>query len=126
MSLNPLQIKRKKDIVAIKFANEYIRNGENGKRAYMAIKPDAKPTTAAVEASKLLNKPNVQSEIAKLMPSDSIVSEQIVKAITQQPNDNITWSEKHSYITTALKLKGFLNKDEPSSATNIAFFIDNR
>ena len=116
-------MKYKKKIMIKKFASEYIKNGENGKRAYMTIKPNAKPNSAQVEASRLLSKPIVKEEIARLMPSDSIVSEQIVNAITQQPEHTITWSEKHNYITTALKLKGYLN-DTPHNNVNVALIIE--
>lgn len=48
-----------------RFVEEYIANGRNGKRAYMAVYPRAGERTAAVEASALLTKPNVQELVAE-------------------------------------------------------------
>jgi hypothetical protein len=47
-----------------RFSAEYIKD-MNGTKAYLRVKPNAKATTAATEASKLLGKPKIQDEIAR-------------------------------------------------------------
>ncbi len=47
------------------FCLEFLRNGENAKRAYMATHPKAKERTAEVEGSKFLRKPEIKDFIDK-------------------------------------------------------------
>lgn len=47
------------------FCLEFLKNGENAKRAYMAVHPKAKERTAEVEGSKLLRKPEIAAFIEK-------------------------------------------------------------
>ncbi|MEB3215561.1 MAG: terminase small subunit [Nostocales cyanobacterium 94392] len=115
--------KKKTKIHHQRFAHEYIKHGQNGVKAYLAIRPDAKYNSASVEATRLLRKPNVRQAIDNLMPSDVVISEQIKTAITQEPKHPITWSEKHQYINTALKLKGYMN-DTNDKNVNIALVIN--
>lgn len=49
----------------IEFINNWFSNGFNGMRAYLAIRPDVKESTAAVEATNILKKPNIKSYIDK-------------------------------------------------------------
>lgn len=48
------------------FCQEYLVD-LNGTQAYLRVKPGAKPASARVEASRLLAKPNIQDQIAKLI-----------------------------------------------------------
>lgn len=50
-----------------KFCWEYVENGGVGYRAYMAVKPKVKKTTATAEASKLLTSPNIAQRIQQLL-----------------------------------------------------------
>lgn len=111
----------KEDTKIAHFADNYIKEGMNGKRAYQKLRPKVKDTTAMVEASKLLTKPKVQKAIADRMPSDSKLSSIISTALEEKPKQDIDWSTKHKYLVTALKLKGYLN-DEHTSTVNVGLF----
>ena len=54
-----------------RFCWEYVFRGDNGYRAYKAVKPKSKDTTARVEASKLLTNPDIRQRI------DQIKAEQL-------------------------------------------------
>lgn len=49
-----------------RFCWEYVFRGDNGTRAYRAVKPRVKASTARVEASKLLTNPDIVSRIAQI------------------------------------------------------------
>lgn len=50
----------------LSFCNEYIKNGGNGTKAYLTAYDSHSPNSAAVEASKLLDNPEIQAQLAKL------------------------------------------------------------
>ena len=57
-------ILHKRKLKEIAFAKEYVKQGMNGKKALLAVvKTKIKPTSATVEASRLLRKVNVQEMI---------------------------------------------------------------
>ncbi len=45
------------------FIAEYIANGGNGTQAYIAVHPNAKPRSAAVSATRLLQKPALEDAL---------------------------------------------------------------
>lgn len=47
------------------FVNEYFKNGFNGRKAYMAIRPDVTEGTAGTEATRLLKNPKVRELIER-------------------------------------------------------------
>jgi hypothetical protein len=49
-----------------RFCWEFVLRGENGARAYRTVKPTVKESTARVEASKLLTKPDVNQRITQI------------------------------------------------------------
>jgi hypothetical protein len=49
-----------------RFCWEYVFRGDNGARAYKAVKPTVKDSTTRVEASKLLTNPDVIGRIAQI------------------------------------------------------------
>ncbi len=49
-----------------RFCWEYVFRGDNGARAYKAVKPNVKNSTARVEASKLLTNPDILRRIAQI------------------------------------------------------------
>jgi hypothetical protein len=49
-----------------RFCWEFVFRGDNGARAYKAVKPSVKDSTARVEASKLLTNPDVTRRIAQI------------------------------------------------------------
>lgn len=110
-------MKKNRELLERQFPLEYIANGLNGTRAYKAIKVNATEQTARVEASRLLAKPNIQKTILELLPSDEVESRVIKQALSTKPRKEMSWGEKHRYLETSLKLKGYL-KDN-SNTNNI-------
>lgn len=49
------------------FAEEYIKNGRNGTKAYKVVKPNVSMDTARKTASKVLNRPHVRQYINDLL-----------------------------------------------------------
>lgn len=49
------------------FAEEYIKNGRNGTKAYKFVKPNVSMDTARKTASKVLNRPHVRQYINDLL-----------------------------------------------------------
>lgn len=47
------------------FITEYLKNGQNGRAAYLKAKPKVKLSTAGTEAEKLLKKPEFQEALEK-------------------------------------------------------------
>lgn len=61
------------------FVNAYIANGRNGTQAYKTVHPKASLPTSAVQASRLLQKPNVTLEIARRTQYDAGVTREFVQ-----------------------------------------------
>jgi hypothetical protein len=70
-----------------KFADEYIKNGFNGKQAYQKIYPDVKDSTALSNSSKLLNDANIKQYILdiqkKVEERSMITKEEIIQRLLQ-------------------------------------------
>lgn len=106
------------------FPVEYVKNGFNGTRAYLAIRPNASTETARVEASKTLAKHNVKKAIADLLPSDRYHRDIIKKALDQEVEMPMSWGDKHKFLRTSLELKGHLVGDKGRSSVNIGLIIE--
>jgi len=70
-----------------KFADEYIKNGFNGKQAYLKVYTDVAESTAGVNASKLLNDTKVKEYILdyqkKVEERSMITKEEIIQRLLQ-------------------------------------------
>lgn len=117
MPNSPLKDKNRTEV----FADAYVKNGMNATQSYLAISPMVKETTANVEGSKYLRKPKVIKAIADRMPSDSRLANILSDALNEKPKQDIDWSTKHKYLTTALKLKGYLS-DTHNTQVNVGLF----
>lgn len=61
------------------FCDEYLKNGGNGTKAYLAAYDSNSPTSAQIEASRLLDNPKIQEHILKLRkPIEKAVKRKIV------------------------------------------------
>lgn len=61
------------------FCEEYIKNGGNGKQAYLAAYNSNSPTAATIEACRLLDEPEVQAYLQKLRkPIEKAVKRKIL------------------------------------------------
>lgn len=105
------------------FPAEYIRQGMNGTRAYLAIKPQVKVETARAEAPLILAKPSVRQAIMDMLPSDDVESKVIKDAFKAKRPDKIDWKDLHKYTELSLKLKGYLNT-ETKGNVNIGIIIE--
>ena len=82
-----------------------------------------------VTATRNMKKPKIQTAIQRALTKANLSEERITGIIdealnTDTPN-TIDWNTKHSYIQTALKLKGYLNKDSTNNTqVNIGIGID--
>jgi len=62
----------------VRFLNEYIKNGGNGKNAYKAVFPDVKnDNVASVQASILLKNPNVRAELNNKLEAQMVTEESV-------------------------------------------------
>lgn len=60
------------------FAQEYVKNGNNGTEAYMKVYPDSSYDSARSSSADLLTKPNIQEYIKELQ--DKIEDKSIMSA----------------------------------------------
>lgn len=105
------------------FPTAYIQQGLNATRAYKQIKTGASYETARVEGSRILAKPAVQKRIQELLPDDSLEAGVIIRALQDKPVREISWTEKHKFLETSLKLKGYTTGGNESSR-NIGIIIE--
>lgn len=132
------------------FVTEFIENGGNGTQAALKTYDTVDPRTAAMMASDLLTKPNINSALEKMGITDAkltkviksglsakrTISAQVIvksddpkvrnKQATARDIDFIDVPDhavRHKYLETALKLKGHLRRDEPIIQNNIVMPI---
>lgn len=100
---------RKTELRERRFVAEYMQNGNNAQRAYKSISPLVSDKVANVKGSQMVARDSVKKKIEEYLPSDYILASEIHSAIVSKPKKAITWNDKHNFITTALKLKGYIN-----------------
>lgn len=66
------------------FIDEYFKLNLNGTRAYLAVYSTQSENAAAVEASRLLRKPNVKAEIERRLKEHQMESDEVLFGLTQQ------------------------------------------
>ena len=54
------------------FLNEYFRNGQNGKQAYLTVHPGVKACSAEVGAVRVLGREQVQAEMARRVQAEGV------------------------------------------------------
>ena len=95
----------------ITFCQEYIKNGNNGTKAYMKVYPDSSEESAMVGASRLLRNVKVQEylqSLQKKVERKSIMSaEERMEFLTKVVNGNV---EDKLYMGDKLKALDILNK----------------
>ena|SRR3990167_20391 len=119
------QTKKKTSILDKAFAQEYVKNGMNGRKAYRALRPNTTEGSATVQATRMLQRPNVIDNIKALLPSDDVESSLIntVLTKTKQPEE-ADWNVVHKFMKTSLELKGYLNTQSKQSQVNVAFIVN--
>jgi hypothetical protein len=76
----------KVDLEDKRFAREYLANGHNGTKAYLAINPHVKRSTAATEASTKLRNPNIVKYLYALAEKANILPEETLVALRDSMN----------------------------------------
>lgn len=66
------------------FVDEYFKLNLNATRAYLAVYNTQSENTAAVEASRLLRKPNIRAEIERRLKEHQMESDEVLFGLTQQ------------------------------------------
>ena len=92
-----------------KFISEYVRTG-NGTQSALVAYNYSKPTHAAVMASTLLKKDNIQDEINEILRLNDFSLEQNIKAVAsiavQKPETRITADQILKANLELLRLRG--------------------
>ena len=95
----------------VTFCQEYIKNGNNGTKAYMKVYPDSSEESAMVGASRLLRNAKVQEYLKSLqqkVEKKSIMSaEERMEFLTKVVNGKV---EDKVYMGDKLKALDILNK----------------
>ena len=106
------------------FARNYVlTNGDDRKAYLMTFGQGDSPMKMFANANSILQKPEVQLEIQKLLPTEQDLAEVIQSALDAPVPTFIKWSEKHQFVETALKLRGYLKPEAVKTQVNIGMVI---
>jgi phage terminase small subunit len=95
------------------FIAAYIKNGGNGTQAYLEVRPKASWQTAKANASRMLKKPAVISELQKVKSEkqdEAIASKEYLIKEAHEIGKDAYKKEKHGAALKAVEVKGKLNK----------------
>ena len=95
------------------FISEYLKNGQNGTEAYLAIKTNVSRRSAAVCANRLLKKASVISEIEKTLDKkleDSIASRSYLINEADEIGKEARDNGNYGSAIKAVEVKGKLNR----------------
>ena len=105
------------------FPAKYIENGLNGTKAYQAIKPHVKDTTANVEASRVLAKPNVQAALQELLKENKLSLGETMKIHRRNMIQDYDLSTSQRAVQDVYKISGLMNNSDKGQTINIAMVI---
>lgn len=110
------------------FVAEYLKNGQNGSRAYLSIRPNVSSRSARVSAHRLLKKPQVIELINNAVTKrydESIASKEYLTEEAHIIGKDAFKKGKHGSALQAVELKGKLNKvfdnDKPEMEGYVKF-----
>ena len=96
------------------FITEYIKNGGDGTKAYLSIKPDVKRSSAAVSACRLLKRVTVAVTIGTII-SDSIATrEKLIEEamkIMEKAEEAGDYDSALKAINVIAKMAGYYNEN---------------
>jgi hypothetical protein len=92
----------KKDILAARFAQEYIKHDQNGTRAMLSLKPHLEEKSAATEAWRLLNTTKVQNELQRLNKASEVSAIRTRAEIINRFDELSKKAEKSKSYTPAI------------------------
>ena len=99
----------------------YVQNGMNATRAYMVMRPNCQPNTAATEAGELLKKPEIVRAIEDLLPKENEAEHVIARALRAPlAKKRIEWRDLKAFTELDLKMRGKLGDNGAKTALNIA------
>jgi phage terminase small subunit len=96
-----------------RFVAEYIKNGNNGTKAYLAIKPTVSPNSAAVSAHRLLQKTSVMNaleDITDKSKEEAIASKQYLINEAHEIGKEARSKGVYGSALKAVEVKGKLNR----------------
>jgi len=95
------------------FVIEYLKNGQNATKAYLAVRPDVNPRSASVSANRLLKKSSVieaiKNEVDKRY-DESIASREYLIEEAHEIGKEAREDKSYGSAIKAVELKGKLNK----------------
>lgn len=104
------------------FARHFLTNGGDLRKAFELTYGKA---SSIQEMDSVLNKPAVRREIDKLLPSDREISRVLSQAMNAKTPEFIRWGEKHAFLDTILKLKGYTKSEgDGKTQVNIGMVIE--
>lgn len=95
------------------FIAEYIKNGQNGTKAYLTVRPGISERSAAVCATRLLRKPEVIEEINKAVGRDfdkAVASREHLINEADEIGKEARQQGAYGSALKAVELKGKLNR----------------
>jgi hypothetical protein len=119
---NNLTLPQKKFVVGVV-------NGLNPTQSARQAYPTQTDASARVTATENMKKKKVRNAIERALIKSNLSEQRITDIIsdameTETPH-TIDWSVKHSYITTALRLKGYLNNNnQPNTQVNVQLNLE--
>ena len=101
----------------ITFCQEYVKNGNNGTKAYLIAYPDVTEETAKVNASRLLTNANVKAYIKELQNK---IEKKRIMSIEERMDWLTNVINSNENINNKLKALEILNKMDGVYTQNIA------
>ena len=101
------------------FCREYIKNGNNGTRAYMIAYPDSSEESARRQASRLLTNVDIQKYIEQLQ---SKTEDKAIMSIQERMQwlTNLINSKREKSVSNKLKALEILNKMDGVYTQNVS------
>ena len=101
------------------FCREYVKNGNNGTRAYMIAYPDSSEESARRQASRLLTNVDIQKYIEQLQ---SKTEDKAIMSIQERMQwlTNLINSKREKSVSNKLKALEILNKMDGVYTQNVS------
>lgn len=105
------------------FAENYLKARRNGTEAYMMTFGTSNRGTASVEATRMLQNPNVVNKIKALLGDTGLAESRIFEALNKPVNEEMTWKALQGFARLSLELHGKL-ADKSNKSVNVGIIIE--
>lgn len=95
------------------FSMGVIARGGDAAGAMKELHPEMSSAQAKRAATSLMRRADVRNKILELLPTDEQLAGVIKDALDAPAPPVIRWNDKHSFVKTALEMKGYLNGSKP-------------